>query len=70
MDKTKDVTVRITAPHFCCGIVFRNQIVVEAAPIVKYMKGWNGAAVEKFLKNKKWRGEIVPAVKPELMRES
>lgn len=61
-----DVAVRITAPHFCCAIIFRNQVVIEAAPIVKYMKGWTGIGVENYLKKKKWKGEIV---QPELMKQ-
>ena len=56
-----DVIVRITAPHFCVGLLFRNQVVVEAAPIVKYMRGWNGAAVEAYVKKKRWKAEIINA---------
>lgn len=34
------VLVRIEAPHFVAGIVFDRRRVVEAAPIVRYMRGW------------------------------
>lgn len=30
----------IDAPHFYAGIVLESDIVIEAAPIVKYMKEW------------------------------
>lgn len=54
-----NVSARITAPHFCCGIIFRKGVVVEAAPITKYMKGWTAARVEEYCKNKKWKVEVV-----------
>ena len=64
---SNDMVVRITAPHFCCALIFRNQVVIEAAPIVKYIKGWTGLGVEKYLAKKKWKGEIV---RPELMKQA
>lgn len=34
----KEVLAAIDAPHFFCGIVLQNDKVIEAAPIVGYMK--------------------------------
>jgi hypothetical protein len=49
--------IRIVAPHFVAGVVF-NEIergtVVQAAPIVRYMLGWNAARVKSYCKQKRW----------------
>jgi hypothetical protein len=47
--------VRITAPHFCAGLVFdRAGYVTEAAPILKYMIGWHISVVERYVGRKGW----------------
>lgn len=30
---------QVTAPHLCAGIVLRDDVVVEAAPILRWMVG-------------------------------
>lgn len=54
----RGVLVRIKAGHFTAGLVIKNSIVIEAAPIVMYMKGWRAEQVEKYCKNKKWGVEV------------
>ena len=49
------VLVRITAPHFCAGVVVRER----AAPIVKYMTGWSADRIRAYCHNKRWRCEVV-----------
>lgn len=34
-----ELLVRVTVPHFCAGIVVRDEVVVEAAPILKWAIG-------------------------------
>ena len=34
-----DILIRITVSYGCFGVVFRNGIVVDAAPIAKWMLG-------------------------------
>lgn len=57
-------TFRISAPHFVAGGMFspkmdsRYKIVVEAAPIIKYMLGWQSYKVEEYCRKKKWEIEI------------
>lgn len=46
---------RIEAPHFVCGIVLRGSAVVEAAPIVRYMIGWQARKVRSYCDGKGWR---------------
>jgi hypothetical protein len=51
---TKAEMIRITAPHFTAGVVFQDDIVVKAAPILNYMRGWNRFKVEAYCIKKKW----------------
>lgn len=51
----------IDAPHFYAGIVLRKDRVSEAAPIVKYMLGWNAERVLEYCQRKKW---IIHVVNP------
>lgn len=54
-----ETLVSIEAPHFCVGIVARDGKVIEAAPIVRYMKGWTGREVADYCRKKGWRWEVV-----------
>lgn len=48
-------TAQITSPYFCAGVVFnKHMVVVEAAPIIKYMKGWFWADVVDYCNKKGW----------------
>ena len=44
---------------FCCGIVLQNDRVVEAAPIVKRMKGWTRMRVRSYCRDKGWKVSVV-----------
>lgn len=55
---------RIVAPHFVCGIVINNGRVVEAAPIVRYMLGWNPHRVLAYTLRKGWTITSLPEQKP------
>jgi len=64
-----DVTetlIQITAPHFVAGIVARDGKVIEAANIVKYMRGWDGKQVADYCKEKgwSWRRVVVQTWEP------
>ena len=47
----------ITAKHFCAGIEISGTIVVDAAPIVRYMIGWDVWKVDSYVKKKGWKIE-------------
>jgi hypothetical protein len=49
----------IDAPHFFCGIVLWDDRVIEAAPIVKYMKRWDRARVREYCRGKGWKVSVV-----------
>lgn len=46
--------MRIVAPHFVAGVVISHGVVVRAAPIVKYMKGWLTPKVINYCKKRGW----------------
>jgi hypothetical protein len=46
--------IRITAPHFTAGLIFQNDVVVTAAPILHYMRGWSRKQVEEYCVRKRW----------------
>ena len=51
----------IDAPHFFCGIVLWDDRVIEAAPIVGYMKKgkWTRDRVRDYCKSKGWKISVV-----------
>lgn len=46
--------ISVNAPHFCAGLELRENKVVNAAPILKYMMGWNEEKVISYCKKKDW----------------
>lgn len=46
--------MQITAPHFCAGIVAVDGLVIAAAPIVRYMVGWDGRRMRDYCCRKGW----------------
>lgn len=51
----KKVTVQVKSRHFCAGLVIvpRGKCV-EAAPIVRYMKGWTGEKIRTYCRERGW----------------
>jgi len=49
----------VDAPHFYAGIVLWDDVVTEAADIVKYMKRWPRHRVRVYCKRKGWKVSIV-----------
>lgn len=56
---TIEILAQIKAPHFTAGIVLWDDRVIEAAPIVKYMKRWDRDRVRKYCENKDWSITVV-----------
>lgn len=52
-----EMLCRILSGHFTCGVVFLNDQVIEAAPIVRYMMGWTFGRVRRYCEVKHWRFE-------------
>lgn len=50
---------QITAPHFVAGIAIDDGVVTEAAPIVKYMRGWSRDKVRDYCHQKCWHVLVV-----------
>lgn len=47
--------VRITAPHFCAGVVRGGQV----APIISYMKGWTLQQIQDYCRRRSWKVEVM-----------
>ena len=50
--------MRIVAPHFVAAFEAEDR-VVRAAPIIKYMVGWDGARVAGYCRSRNWTWERV-----------
>jgi hypothetical protein len=45
----------ITAPHFVAGVCMNgDHVAVRAAPILKYMIGWDFPKIEEYVAKKGW----------------
>lgn len=60
-----EILAQIGAPHFHAGIVLWDDRVVEAAPIVGYMKKWSRSRVRGYCKTKGWKVSVVWEMKRE-----
>ena len=56
-----EILAQIDAPHFCAGIVLRDDVVIEAADIVKYMRRnrWTRDQVRAYCERKGWKVSVV-----------
>ena len=57
-----ETLAQIKAPHFTAGIVLWDDVVVEAAPIVGYMKRWARDRVREYCQKKGWTISVVHQV--------
>lgn len=51
--------VQITSYYFCTGLVVKDDIVVRAAPILKYMLYWSLGRSEEYCRKKGWKLLII-----------
>lgn len=50
-----DSIIVITAPHFVAGVCMNAaDVAVRAAPILKYMVGWDFPRIESYVAKKGW----------------
>ena len=61
MQTTNFVLYRISAPHFVAGIIQDTETsqITDAAPILRYMVGWNIEKVLDYVERKRWEMEII-----------
>lgn len=50
-----EVVCQITANYLCAGVVFVGSLCVDAAPIIKWMKGKQRSYIERYCQNKGWK---------------
>jgi hypothetical protein len=51
--------VQVTARHFCAGLVLENDVVVEAAPILKKCLGKRRPWLRSYFAEQGWKTEVV-----------
>lgn len=51
--------VSVDAPHFYAGIVLENDVIVRAAPILKWAIGKRRAWLSDYFRQKGWKAVIV-----------
>ena len=56
-----ETLAQIKAPHFTAGLVLHDDDVVEAAPIIGYMKKgrWTRAVVRDYCQQKGWAVSVI-----------
>jgi hypothetical protein len=54
-----EILACIDAPHIFGGIVLRNDRVVVAADIIRYMRGWSRDRVRNYCSEKGWHVFVV-----------
>ena len=65
LQTTTEKIYQIKAPHFCAGFAVEHipgagYFVIDAAPIIHYLIGWDLNAVANYCKRKKWDLIICP----------
>jgi hypothetical protein len=60
-----EILAAIDAPHFYAGVVLWNDRVIEAAPIVKYMRKWSRDKVRLYVASKGWKITVVHQIERE-----
>lgn len=48
------VMLYVASPYFFCGVVLTANVVTRAAPILRYMLGWNEARVRAYAARREW----------------
>ena len=51
--------IRITAPHFVAGIIYRKGKLNICAPIIYYMQNWPLSKIFWYCRKKKWKYEEI-----------
>src|SRR5262245_40073478 len=59
-----EILVRVVAPHFVAGVVARDGRIVEAAPILYWMMGFDGRQFFKACSQRLWHFETIDVHSP------
>lgn len=51
--------VQVDAPHFCAGIILEDDVVVRAAPILKWAVGWQRNDLRRYFERKQWKTKVI-----------
>lgn len=51
---SEEVLVRVEAPHFCAGLVAKDGICIDAAPILRWTVGKTSKELAAYFARKGW----------------
>jgi hypothetical protein len=54
-----EILVAVDAPHFYAGIVLRDDVVIDAAPILRWTLGKRREMLRDYFAQKGWRTRII-----------
>lgn len=55
----EEMLVSVDAPHFCAALILENDIVIDAAPILKWTIGKNRDWLREYFAQHHWTAEVV-----------
>lgn len=60
--KSEEILIQVTAPHFVAGVVAWNGRIQEAAPILRYMVGWDAQKFTSYTAKRGWSWKKSPSL--------
>lgn len=57
--RPETLTAQIKSSYFTAGLIIQDDFVTRAAPIIKYMIGWEVSRVKTYCIKKNWEVEFV-----------
>ncbi len=59
MSSSSEILVQVTAPHFCATLVMLDDVVIEAAPILRWTIGKRRRFLRRMFERKGWRAVVL-----------
>lgn len=50
---------QISTSYFCAGLILKEEVCIKAAPIIKYMIGWNRCKIREYCIKKNYKIIII-----------
>lgn len=56
----EETLVRVVAPHFTAGLIFKEKRCIDAAPILKWAIGKTSQEIVAYFRHKGWEWQVCP----------
>jgi hypothetical protein len=57
---------QVRAPYFTAGFMASGEVCTRAAPIIKYLLGWDLSRIHRWARSKGFIVEYVPPLEPQI----